>query len=204
MKGDTMRTLATVALVLVSTPVLAADPMSWDEHEEGRVTGIATWATGLAIGDSYDFAPKYGFLGFNGEVMYWARSDLSIGISSGYQLFHGKERDTVHIGDVALNSYQFRYLDTVPILAVGRYYVALGDAASFFPALGIGTIYTNREADLGLVDVHDDAWHFGVAPQVGLLFHTAGPDPLLDVKYTLAPGSPTEMWFTAEVGALFD
>jgi len=197
----------TLALVFLSTAASADPAPSWDEHEEGSVAGIGTWATGLALGKSYEFTPEYGFIGFNGELMYYVRSDVSIGLSSGYQLFLGQERSTIELGDAALNAYQFRYLDTVPIFAVGRYYVELIPELSFFPALGVGTVYTNREVLAGIVSVYDDAWHFGVAPQVGLLFHTHGPDPVIDVKYTLAPGGsehPTEMWFTAEIGLLFD
>jgi hypothetical protein len=202
-----MRTLPTLALALVSTRAFAAEPLTWGETRVGEVSGIGTWATGLAIGDSYEFTPKYGFIGFNGEVMVHPRADVSVGLTSGYQLFLGQERSTVEAGDAALDAFQFRYLDTVPILAVGRYYVELSPIVSFFPALGIGTIYTNRVVDVGIVALYDDFWHFGVAPQVGLLFHTDGPDPVVDVKYNVAVGgseSPTEMWFTAEVGLLFD
>ena len=200
-----MRTFLTIASVLLSTPAFAQE--SWGEINEGEVSGIGTYATGLAVGDSFEFAPKYGWIGFNGEVLYHLKPEISLGITSGYQLFMGRERSTVEAGNAALNAYQFRYLDTVPILAVGRYYLDLGSVVAFVPALGIGTVYTNRLVDVGILALHDDIWHFGVAPQAGLLFHTDGPDLLVDAKYTFAiggPEHPTEMWFTAEVGLLFD
>ena len=198
--------LTASALVLLATPAFAED--SDGKPRQGEVSGIATWATGVAIGNSNEFAPKYSFVGFNGEAMYHVRDDLSIGVTSGYQVFRGEERETIQIGDgdAALNAYQLRYIDTAPILAVVRYYVAVGEYMSFLPALGVGTVYTNRETNAGLVVFHEDYWHFGVAPQLGLAVHTLGPDPLIDVKYTFAPGgedSPTESWFTAEVGILF-
>ncbi len=199
-----MGTITTLSLVLLSAPAFAD---TWGEENVGEISGMGTWATGLAIGDSYEFTPKYGFIGFNGEIMVHVRPDLSVGLSSGYQLFLGQERSTVEIGDAALNAHQFRYLDTFPIFAVGRYFLDLGSVVSFSPALGIGTVYTNRVVELGIVAIYDDVWHFGVAPQVGLVFHTDGPDPVVNFKYTLAPtGSehPTEMWFTAEIGLVFD
>ena len=39
----------------------------------------------LAIGESHEFAPIYGWRGFNAEVMYHVRSDLSLGLTSGSQ-----------------------------------------------------------------------------------------------------------------------
>ena len=202
-----MRTFTILALVLLAAPAYAGEARDWGEEMEGRVSGLATWSTGLAIGDSHEFAPIFGWLGFNAEIMYHAKSDLSIGLTSGYQLFRGKGRETVDVGDAALTAYQFRYLDTAPILAVARYYVDLGGAAMFYPALGVGTVYTNREVNAGFVAFHDDTWHFAVAPQVGLAIHTYGPDPLIQVKYTYAPGgdeNPTESWISFELGTFFE
>jgi hypothetical protein len=199
--------MSALVLALVSSPASAQDGDSWGDRNVGEVSGIGTWATGLAIGDSFEFTPRYGFIGFNGEVMLHVRPEISIGLSSGYQVFLGQERSTVTLGDAAINAFQFRYLDTVPIFAVGRYFVDIVPELTFSPALGIGAVYTNREIDIGILGVYEDAWHFGVAPQLALVLHTDGPDPLLGVKYTFAPGgseTPTEMWFTAEIGLLFD
>jgi hypothetical protein len=202
-----MRTITMFAFVLVAAPAYAGEARSWGEEMEGRVSGLATYATGAAIGESHEFAPIYGWLGFNAEVMYHARADLSIGLTSGYQLFRGKGRETTEFDGAALTAYQFRFLDTAPILAVARYYVDLGGTAMFYPALGVGTVYTNREVNAGFVGIHDDTWHFAVAPQAGIAFHTYGPDPLLQVKYTYAPGgdeNPTESWFSVELGCFFE
>jgi len=202
-----MRTFTTLMFVLLAMPAYAGDASDWGEEMEGRVSGLATWSTGLAIGDSHEFAPIFGWLGFNAEIMYHARSDLSIGLTSGYQLFRGKGKETVELDQATLTAYQFRYLDTAPILAVARYYVDLGGTAMFYPALGVGTVYTNREVNAGWVAVHDDTWHFAVAPQLGLAWHTYGPDPLIQVKYTYAPGggdSPTESWISFELGTFFE
>jgi outer membrane protein len=199
-----MCTFTTLLFALLAAPAHAG---SWGESMEGRASGLFTWATGIAIGDSNEFAPKYGFLGFHGEMIYHARADFSIGLTSGYQLFTGKGRETVEFGDAALTGYQFRFIDVVPILAVGRYYVDVGDSASLFPSLGIGTIYANREVDVGFVGVHDDTWYFGVSPQLGFAYHLPGPDPMVLVKYNFAPGgeeTPTEMWFSAELGVMFE
>lgn len=196
--------LTASTLVLLAAPAFAED--SDGKPMAGEISGIATYATGLAIGNSHEFASKYSFVGFNGEVMYHVRDDVSIGLTSGYQVFRGESRETVQIGDAALNAYQLRYLDTAPIFAVARYYVPVGEYMSFIPALGLGTVYTNRETNAGLVVFHEDYWHFGVAPQLGLAVHTYGPDPLIGVRYTYAVGggdAPTESWFTAEVGVLF-
>jgi hypothetical protein len=202
-----MRTFTMLTFVLLSAPAYAGDASSWGDEMEGRVSGLATWSTGLAIGDSHEFAPIFGWLGFNAEIMYHARPDLSIGVTSGYQLFRGKGKETVELDQATLTAYQFRYLDTAPILAVVRYYVDLGGTAMFYPALGIGTAYTNREVNAGWVAVHDDTWRFAVAPQLGLAWHTYGPDPLIQVKYTYAPGGgdyPTESWVSFELGTFFE
>ena len=201
-----MRTLTMLTFVLLATPAYAGETRSWGEEMEGRVSGLATWSTGLALGNSQDFAPIFGWLGFNAEIMYHPSTDFSIGLTSGYQLFRGKGEETTEFDGATLTAYQFRYLDTAPILAVGRYYVDLGDAM-FYPAIGIGTAYTNREVNAGFVGVHDDTWSFAVSPQVGLAWHTYGPDPCIQVKYTYAPGGgdyPTESWVSFELGTFFE
>lgn len=202
-----MRIATLLALALSASPAWADAPLTWGEKNQGELSVMGTWSTGLALGESHDFTPKYGFIGFNGEFMYHVASSVSIGIGSGYQLFTGQERETIESDNAAINAYQFRYLDVVPIMAVGRYYLDVSDDVTLFGALGLGTVYTNRVVDISIVAVHDDTWHFGLAPHIGALIHTPGPDGVIDVKYTYAPGGseyPTEMWFTAEIGLLFD
>ena len=202
-----MRTATLVALALTSTPAWADSPLTWGEKNEGEVSAMGTWSTGIAIGDSHEFTPKYGFIGFNGEVMYHLASSITVGVASGYQLFTGQVRETIESDNAAINAYQFRYLDVVPIFAVGRYYLDISNDLTLTGGLGLGTVYTNRVVDISIVAVHEDTWHFGLAPQIGVLVHTPGPDGVVDVKYTYAPGGsevPTEMWFSAEIGLLFD
>ena len=39
-----------------------------------------------------------------------------------------------------------------------------------FAGLGIGTIYSDRDIDMGLYRSENDAWQFGLQPEVGILY----------------------------------
>ena len=110
-----MRNLA-LLFAFVATPALAAEPLNWGEINQGDVSGMGTYATGIGVGGSNEFEPNFGYIGFNGEVMYHLLPYLSVGAGAGYQLFWGKERDTIELDNAALNSTQFRYLDVAPVL----------------------------------------------------------------------------------------
>ena len=194
-------------LLFVSTPALAQERMSWGERNQGEISGMAQYATTLTVGGSHEFSPRFGWIGFSGEVNYQLLPMLSVGVTSGYQLSYTKVRDTLVLDNAALNATQFRYLDLVPIFAQARYYLELGDSPVIpYGGLGIGTVYANREIDVG-VEVVTDGWHFGFAPQLGAMLVTEGPNVMLDVEFTGAVKSgdaPGEAWMTFELGLLFD
>jgi hypothetical protein len=118
-----------------------------------------------------------------------------------------KGKETVELDQATLTAYQFRYLDTAPILAVARYYVDLGGTAMFYPALGVGTVYTNREVNAGWSPFTTTPGTSPSRPSWDWRGTPTAPNPLIQVKYTYAPGGgdyPTESWVSFELGTFFE
>jgi hypothetical protein len=70
---------------------------------------------------------------------------------------------------------------------------------------GVGTYYIENRAELGLTSVTVNKWHFGIAPEVGVLVPSSRVgDGLLSVKYNYAfeAGGVERAYWTFGVGLL--
>ena len=105
------------------------------------------------------------------EYQYELTPQFSVGIAGGVNTFYErKSYDTYTEGTVSLSGLQYRYTNSFPILLTLDYYYDKEAIVTPFAGIGLGTIYSVRDIDMGLYRSETDAWQFGIQPEVGILY----------------------------------
>lgn len=143
------------------------------------------YSVGFGTGDMGEFIEKTSWRGISFEFRNFVSPNVGLGIESGMNTFYeNKDYDTYTDGTISLSGVQYRYINTVPILAAADYYFQPDAQINPFFGLGIGTIYNRRDLDMGLYTVEDEAWQFALRPELGVLVNVSeGLDLMLGAKY---------------------
>jgi hypothetical protein len=157
-------------------------------------------------GETSDFIGESSFRGMSFDGRAFINDNISLGGHINWSTFYEKIPETTYVDDTkAATGTQFRYLNAVPILFVAHYYTD-EDAyySRFYAGLGVGTYSIENRTDMGVWTVEDNTWHFGFAPEVGILV-PIGYDAYVNVslKWNYAiktSDTDNNGWFGLNVG----
>lgn len=130
----------------------------------------------VPLGDLKDFTDKTSFRGMDLQYHKFLGEHFSLGASVGWNVFyknmdHKTSDYTFHgSSDIyTITGNQYRYVNTVPMMAIGRYYFA-DDMASVRPfiGLGVGTSWTEKRLEIGQYASNISRWQFAMAPEIGM------------------------------------
>lgn len=123
-----------------------------------------------------DFTDNTSFRGMDLEYHYFLGERFSVGAAIGWNVYYKNKNDIT--GDFTfrgnsdlyqITGNQYRYINTVPMLAVGRYYfTGSNTAVRPFVGLGLGTSWTERRLEIGQFSSEISRWQFAMAPEVGM------------------------------------
>lgn len=131
----------------------------------------------VPLGDLKDFTDKASFRGMDLEYHYFTSDRFSIGLGVGWNVFyHNLDH---HTGDFTfhgsndiytITGNQYRYVNTVPIMAMGRYFFTDDNTAVRpYIGLGLGTRWTEKRIEIGQYSSTISRWQFSFAPEIGML-----------------------------------
>lgn len=131
----------------------------------------------VPFGDIKDFTDKTSFRGMDLEYHQFLGQRFSIGGAIGWNVYY-QNKDNV-TGDFkfsgsdnlySITGDQFRYINTVPIMAIGRYYFDDDNSAVRpYVGLGLGTSWTEKRLEVGQFSSTISRWQFAMAPEIGIL-----------------------------------
>lgn len=165
------------------------------------------YSVGFGTGSVKDFVDAAAWRGMSMEYRYLTSPNLGIGFETGYNLFY-KEMPyaTYTKGSQSLTGKQWRYLHMVPIFAAADYYLKPDETLNPFVGLGIGTLFSNRDVDMGVFTMEDDAWQFALRPEIGTMISTQNVNLLIAAKYVTAfkaGDTDAQSYFTLNLGLVF-
>ena len=165
------------------------------------------YSMGFASGDMKDFNGSASFRGISFEYKYLAQPAIGIGVETGYNLFYDRmDYATYTRGTQSLTGVQYRYTHAVPVLFAADYYIKPDTRFNPFVGLGIGTLYTYRDLDMGMFTRESDAWQFALRPEVGAIISTQFADLIVGAKYFSgfkANDTDGQSYFTVNMGFVF-
>jgi hypothetical protein len=129
------------------------------------------YAMGIPAGDLNSFISKPSFRGFLFEYRRNITDNISAGLDLGWNVFYErKSNDTYTVKDASISGVQYRYSNEFPMLVSIDYSFSQGNKVQPYASFGIGTIYSLRDTDMGIYRYEQDAWHFGLKPEIGAIF----------------------------------
>ena len=174
----------------------------------GQSLTALQYSIGFGTGDLGDFVSPASFRGFTIDYRKLVNPNIGVGFEVGWNVFYEeKAYDTYTVGTVSYSGKQYRYNNQFPMLFAADYYLKPGEDINPFAGLGIGTMYSLRNTDMGQYTVEEDAWNFALRPEIGVLF-AANPDMSLSVTgkyyYGFEAGDlPAQSYFALSLGFVF-
>ena len=165
------------------------------------------YSMGFASGDLKDFNSSASFRGMGFEYKYLMQPAIGVGVETGYNLFYDRmDYATYTRGTQSLSGIQYRYTHAVPVLFTADYYLKPDTQYNPFVGLGIGTLYTYRDLDMGMFTMESDAWQFALRPEVGVMINTNSVNMIIAAKYFSgfkAGDTEGQQYFTINIGFVF-
>jgi outer membrane protein len=182
--------------------ILAAAP------SKAQSTFSVQYSMGFGNGDVKSYISTASFRGVGLEYRYHIEPKFSVGIDMGWNTFYERRAyDTYTSGTVSLSGVQYRYINAAPIYLSANYYLKPDEKLNPFIGLGVGTLYSKRNTDMGLYTLENIAWAFALRPEIGVLINeNSGLDVILAGKYNYGfatDGQEAQSYFTFNVGFVF-
>jgi hypothetical protein len=129
------------------------------------------YVVGFPTGDLGEYIGTTSFRGAVVEYQKYIKSNLSIGGEVGWSAFYErKDYDTYSQENVSVSGIQYRYSSQLPILISVEYNFRPEATLKPYANFGLGTMYSRRDTDMGLWYVREEAWHFALKPEVGIMY----------------------------------
>lgn len=129
------------------------------------------YAVSFGMGDMGDYISKASWRGVSVDYRRAINNNLLVGFEAGWHVFYEKkDYDTYTVGIESLSGIQFRYQNEVPILATADYLITSDSPLMPYVGLGIGTIYSERNTDMGLYRLQENPWQFALKGELGVLY----------------------------------
>ena len=169
---------------------------------------IISYPMAFPAGDLSDYISNTSFRGINLEWGKEVKPNVIAEIETGWNVFYQEAPDQVYTeGTASISGKQFRYTNSVPILAGVKWVLKSKNNVVPYAGLGLGTMYSDRSTDFGLYRISTDAWQFCIRPELGVTFKGRnGPAAMLGVKYYSSFNSSEldgQSFFTVNIGVVF-
>lgn len=163
------------------------------------------YSMALPTADTKEFNSSYSFRGATLEGRRLMSENASLGLSLGWHVMNDiKSNTAVEFENGALFGTYYTYTNSFPIFVNAHYY--LGQPARLRPFVGFnaGGMIVERRAEVGLVAFQQTKWHFGAAPEVGVLFPLGWRvRGLVSARYHYglkSGGAPAQQYVTFSIG----
>ena len=169
---------------------------------------ILSYPIAFPMGDLGDYIDKQSFRGINLEWGKEIKPNLIASLETGWNVFYKDVPEQVYTeGTASFSGKQFRYTNSVPIIAGAKWVLKSSNNLVPYAGLGLGTMYSDRSTDFGLYRISTDAWQFCVRPELGITFKSRnGPAAMLGVKYYSSFNSSDldgQSFLTVNIGVVF-
>lgn len=154
--------------------------------------GILSYNTALPMGKTSDYISDFSWKGFSFEGRTFTNRNWSFGGMFGWNIFDQKITDLIEIDDetkgTTISGTQIRYTNSFPLMVNGHYHFGKRkNSLRPFMGLGLGTYYIVQRFEIGIFQREVSNWHFGLAPEVGVLLSLSRNTSLVfSVKYNYA------------------
>ena len=166
------------------------------------------YSVGFGTGNMHDFISAASFRGFTIDYRSMVNQNIGVGVDIGWNVFYDEMPDAVYeYNNITYAGKQWRYSNEFPILGAVDYYLKPDANVVPYVGLGLGTMYSLQNTDMGTYTFEKDAWHFTLRPEIGLMIEPApgvGLNVVGKYYYGFKAGDlPAQGFFTLNFGFVF-
>lgn len=160
----------------------------------------------FGLGETGDYISKPSFRGLSFDGRGFLTDQISLGgYFSWTTFFEERANDIYTDGTATLTGTQYRYINAFPILLQGHYYLGTDEyEPRFYFGAGLGTYKMIQRTDIGVWSIEENHWHFGMSPEVGLLYPVGMSSQLnINLKYHWVLGVDDSLdysWLGVSIG----
>ena len=170
----------------------------------------------FATGEQQEFIEAASFRGIGIDGRGFLDTNISLGGSFSWEVFNEIKRDLppepidagIENVEGAITGVQYRFINTLPIMVNGHFYLGSSGATRPYFGLGVGTSYVEQRTDIGFVSIIGKKWGFAVQPEVGVMipFGLTGAGANISGKFRYTTKTADTLpisFFTLAVGVGF-
>jgi hypothetical protein len=161
----------------------------------------------FGTGDLGDYISAPSFRGASAQYRYAVTHNVLVGVDAAWNVFYEKrDYDSYTSGTMTLSGVQYRYQNQVPLLVAIDYVFMPEKAFQPYLGLGIGTMYSERNTQMGIWLIEENPWQFALKPEAGLMYKFAYSNAIkIGVKYYSGFGGDlgTQGYLTVSAGVAF-
>jgi opacity protein-like surface antigen len=141
------------------------------QAQQGETKFSIGYDVALPMGDFKNVVSSTSYRGFTASILYGVTDKLSVGVGSGFQDFYQKNaRQTYHQPDGSdISAVVSNTIQTIPILAEGKYNFNPASTIQPYAALGVGGNMIAYNQLFGEFGNQQTKFGFAARPEVGLL-----------------------------------
>ena len=151
---------------------------------------LLTYNIGIPVGDTENYIGDVSWLGFTIEGRRFRDYDSNItwGLSFGWQVLWEKTTETVNLEEFSttVTGFQRRYINSLPLLVTGHYYIGPEDGFRLYLGGGAGVYYIVQRFEIGVYALEQNNFHFGLAPEIGFMFPLGSANATLSARFNYA------------------
>ena len=165
-----------------------------------------TYTMSFGSGDLHKYINNTSFRGFTFDGQGFVSDQVSVGGLFNWTTFYEElAGESFTVGTATVTGKQYRYINTFPMLLTGHYYFHTDEyEPRFYVGAGAGAYKIIQRTDAGIWSFEDNYWHFGLSPEVGLLY-PVGMDSYFNFNFRYHYAFKTSntidySWFGLSVG----
>lgn len=132
-----------------------------------------TWNIGIPVSKMNQYTTDVTYRGFTISGRRFLDKYNSVGLSFGWNIFDEKSYTPINIagtnGSGTISGTQVRSVNSFPMMVGLHHHFGKRDDMRAFIGLNTGVYYILQRLDIGVYRFDNDNWHFGLAPEAGLL-----------------------------------
>ena len=129
---------------------------------------LISWDINVPL--SNDFISKTSVNGARAEYRYFAKRNVSVGVSLGWNTLEEYIPGAVYTDSDGSSIYtdMVRQMKQLPMLAHANYYLSSSESIKPYIGIGLGTNYLNSVSYFNIFQHEDPTWGFMARPEMGI------------------------------------
>lgn len=151
---------------------------------------MATYQVSFPAGDTQKFVDEVSFRGAGLDFRRTLSGGTSAAVMMAWNVFHERTEGTLDFGYGAVSGSQDRYINSFPVMIGILQYFGNKRSTRPYIALNGGGFVLIKTFRIGVTEIEEDEWEWGLAPEVGVVIPiTTGAWFVVNGRYQWSPTS---------------